>query len=240
MLDNLDIDVNKDMLSIYDDKERFPLFNKVKNNHDINVYINEQNKTLRAMGYTEHKYEHVEIVKERTGYILETLGYDDHTIDLALCAAWMHDIGNVVNRINHSQTGAIMAFNILGSIGISADDIAPIIRAIGNHDEGNGIPVSLISAALILSDKSDVRRSRVLNEMTNFDKHDKVNYSVTSSSLKIDEEHTSVELNLKVDTEYSEIGQFFEIFMDRLLLCHKAAKFLNLDFNFIINGQKLM
>lgn len=240
MQNDLSINMNANKYSNYDDIVRFPLFNKVKSNHDINVYIDEQNKTLRAMGYTEHKYAHVEIVKDRTGYILETLGYDDHTIDLALCAAWMHDIGNVVNRINHSQTGALMAFNILNSIGISADDIAPIIRAIGNHDEGNGIPVSLISAALILSDKSDVRRSRVLDEINDFDKHDKVNYSVTSSTLKINEQHTSVELNLEVDTEYSEIGEFFEIFMDRLLLCHKAAKVLNLDFNLIINGQKLM
>lgn len=234
------MDVNNKIISVYENKERFPLFYKVKNNHEINVYIEEQNKTLHAMGFTEHKHAHVEIVKERTGYILETLGFDDHTIDLALCAAWMHDIGNVVNRVNHSQTGAIMAFNILNSIGISAEDIAPIIRAIGNHDELNGIPVSLISAALILSDKSDVRRSRVQDEMSDFDKHDNVNYSVTSSTLIINNEHTAVELNLEVDTGYSEIGEFFEIFMDRLLLCHKAAKVLKLDFNLIINGQKLM
>ncbi len=238
MLESLN--VNENTISIYDDIERFPLFNKVKANHDVSVYINEQDKTLSAMGFTEHNYAHVEIVKDRTGYILETLGYDDHTIDLALCAAWMHDIGNVVNRVNHSQTGAIMAFNILSSIGVPSDDIAPIIRAIGNHDEGDGIPVSLISAALILSDKSDVRRSRVLKEMSDFDKHDKVNYSVTSSSLKINEQHTLVELNLEVDTEYSEIGEFFEIFMERFLLCHRAAKVLNLDFNLIINNQKLM
>ncbi len=240
MLDNLNIDMNEKKISIYDNKERFPLFDKVKNNHDIDVYIEEQNKTLHAMGFTEHKHAHVEIVKERTGYVLETLGFDDHTIDLALCAAWMHDIGNVVNRVNHSQTGALMAFNILRNIGFSADDVSPIIRAIGNHDEGNGIPVSIISAALILSDKSDVRRSRVQDEMGDFDKHDNVNYSVTSSSLVINDQHTAVELNLIVDTEYSEIGEFFEIFMSRLILCHKAAKVLNLDFNLVINGQKLM
>ena len=225
---------------IYDNEERFPLFSKVKNNHDINVYIEEQNKTVHAMGYTEHSIAHVEIVKDRVGYILSTLGLDDHTIDLGLCAAWMHDIGNVVNRVNHSQTGALIAFNLLSKIGISSENIAPIIRAIGNHDEGDGTPVSIISAALILSDKSDVRRSRVQEEKDKFDKHDRVNYSVTSSVLNINEQHTAIELRLEIDTEYSEIGEFFEILMERLLMCHKAAKFLNLDFNFIINGQSLM
>ena len=232
--------INFKEMVVYDDEEKYPLFHKVKNNSDINRYIEEQNETLHAMGFTEHSYQHSGIVKNRTGYILSTLNYDDHTIDLGLCSAWMHDIGNVINRVNHSQTGAVMAFHLLSNMGFSSDDIAPIIRAIGNHDEGNGIPVSLISAALILSDKSDVRRSRVQDEKHEFDKHDRVNYSVISNSLIINEEHTTIELRLEIDTKYCEIGEFFEIFMERLLLCRRAAKKLNLEFSLVINGGKLM
>ncbi|MCR5108269.1 MAG: HD domain-containing protein [Lachnospiraceae bacterium] len=212
----------------------------MRKDHDINVYIEEQNKSMHALGFTEHGYAHIGIVKERTGYILSTLGMDDHTIDLALTSAWLHDIGNVVNRIDHSQSGAMMAFYLLDKMGVRAEDIAPIIRAIGNHDEGSGVPVSDIAAALILADKSDVRRSRVQDEAKDFDIHDRVNYSVTSSILKINRDHTAIKLKLKVDTEYSEIGEFFEIFMERMILCRKAANFLKLDFHLIINEQTLM
>ncbi len=220
---------------------RFPLFNKVKSNHDIYVYIEEQNKSLHALGFTEHSFAHISIVTKRTGYILETLGVDDHTIDLALTAAWMHDLGNVVNRVDHSQSGALMSFYLLDKMGISAEDIAPIVRAIGNHDEGNGVPVSDIAAALIIADKSDVRRSRVQDDdMKKYDIHDRVNYSVKSSKLKINQDKTAIKLKLEIDTRYGEIGEYFEIFMDRMLLCRKAASFLNLEFHLIINEQTLM
>ncbi len=223
------------------DADRFPLFNQVKNSREINVYIQEQNKSMQAMGYTEHSFAHIALVTERAGYILDTLGLDDHTIDLALTAAWMHDIGNIINRENHSQSGALMAFYLLDKAGVPAEDIAPVIRAIGNHDEGCGIPVSNIAAALIIADKSDVRRSRVQCEDTGtYDIHDRVNYSVTSSKLKINQSHTAIKLKLEIDTRFSGIGEYFEIFMDRMLLCRKAAEFLNLDFHLIINEKTMM
>lgn len=222
-------------------EELFPLFESVRQDHDVNVYIAEQNKTMKAMRYTEHSFAHVGVVTERTKYILKTLGADAHTIDLALTAAWLHDIGNIVNRVDHSQTGALMAFHILSRLGFPAEDIAPVICAIGNHDEGNGVPVSTLSAALILADKSDVRRNRVQAEnIQKFDIHDRVNYSVTSSSLKINQSHTIIKLKLSIDTKYCEIGEYFEIFMERMLLCKRAANFLNLEFNLIINEHVLM
>ena len=220
--------------------ERFPLFHRVKNDHDIHVYIEEQNKSMHAMGFTEHSFAHIGVVADRVGYVLETLGVDDHTLDLALTAAWMHDLGNVVNRVDHSQSGALMTFYLLDKMGIPAEDIAPIVRAIGNHDEGSGVPVSDIAAALILADKSDVRRSRVQDEIQDFDIHDRVNYSVKSSILKINQEHTAIKLKLELDTRYGEIGDYFEIFMERMLLCRKAAAFLKLEFHLIINEQTLM
>ena len=219
---------------------RFPLYNRVRNDHDIHVYIQEQNKSMHAMGFTEHSFAHIGVVTDRVGYILETLGVDDHTIDLALTAAWMHDLGNVVNRVDHSQSGALMTFYLLDKMGIPAEDIAPIVRAIGNHDEGSGVPVSNIAAALIIADKSDVRMSRVQDEVKDFDIHDRVNYSVKSSLLKINQDHTAIKLKLELDTRYGEIGDYFEIFMERMLLCRKAAAFLDLEFHLIINEQTLM
>ena len=226
--------------AIQNDKNRFPLFNRVKNDHDINVYIEEQNKSLHAMGYTEHSFAHIGVVADRTAYILDTIGVDDHTIDLALTASWMHDLGNIINRADHSQSGALMTFYLLDKMGISAEDIAPIVRAIGNHDEGSGLPVSNIAAALILADKSDVRRSRVQDDVLNYDIHDRVNYSVKKSILKINKDRTAIKLKLEIDTRYGEIGEYFEIFMERMLLCRKAAGYLNLEFHLIINEQTLM
>ena len=229
------------MKNDFDDAERFPLFNRIKHDHDIDLYIKEQNRSMQAMGFTEHSHAHIGVVADRVGYILETLGVDDHTIDLALTAAWMHDLGNIVNRADHSQSGAMMTFYLLDKMGIPAEDIAPIIRAIGNHDEGSGVPVSNIAAALIIADKSDVRRSRVQDgDIRHFDIHDRVNYSVKSSILKINQEHTAIKLKLEIDTRYGEIGEYFEIFMERMLLCRKAAGFLDLEFHLIINEQTLM
>ncbi len=221
--------------------ERFPLYHRIRNDHDVQVYISQQNESMKALHYTEHSFAHVAIVAERTGYILETLGEEDHVIDLALSAAWLHDIGNVINRVDHSQSGALMAFQILNRLQVPAEDIAPIICAIGNHDEGSGVPVSRISAALILADKSDVRRSRVQEEdKQKFDIHDRVNYSVTESEMKINQDHTGIKLKLSLDTRYGEIGEYFEIFMTRMILCRKAAASLGLDFHLIINEQTLM
>lgn len=221
--------------------QRFPLFDSISKNQSVRTYIQCQNQATSALGFTEHGFAHVAVVAERTRYILETLGEGDHTIDLALTAAWLHDIGNIVNRVDHSQSGALMAFQILNEMKVPAEDIAQIICAIGNHDEGNGVPVSRISAALILADKSDVRRSRVLNRSeSEFDIHDRVNYSVNKSEIKINKEHSGIKLKLHIDTRHGEIGEYFEIFMNRMLLCKKAANSLGLQFHLIINEMSLM
>ena len=223
------------------DTTNFPLFSQVKADHDVTTYIGEQNKSMKALHFTEHSFAHVGVVCERTAYILEKLGFDEHTVDLALTAAWMHDLGNIVNRVDHSQSGALMAFSILNRMNVAAEDIAPIICAIGNHDEGNGQPVSAIAAALILADKSDVRRSRVQEpDEHKFDIHDRVNYSVKKSQLKINEEHTLIKLKLSVDTKYGSVMDYFEIFMGRMLLCRKAAEKLGLQFKLMINEQQLI
>ena len=223
------------------DTTYFPLFSQVKADHDVMTYIGEQNKSMKALHFTEHSFAHVGVVCERTAYILEKLGFDEHTVDLALTAAWMHDLGNIVNRVDHSQSGALMAFNILNRMNVAAEDIAPIICAIGNHDEGNGQPVSAIAAALILADKSDVRRSRVRNtDIASFDIHDRVNYSVTKAELKINEAHTLIKLKLTVDTHMGSVMDYFEIFMARMILCRKAAEKLGLQFKLMINEQQLI
>ncbi len=229
------------MNTSFNNKDRFPLFNRVRDDHDVSVYIAEQNKSMKALHYTEHSFAHVGVVAHRTAEILEALGTDDHSIDLAMTSAWLHDIGNIVNRSEHSQSGAIMAFHILTRMAVPAEDIAPIICAIGNHDEGNGVPVSDIAAAVILADKSDVRRNRVQeDDDAHFDIHDRVNYSVTDSELRVDKEKQTISLELRIDNHYSEIGEYFQIFMPRMLLCKSAAEHLKLKFELYINGQKLM
>lgn len=216
-------------------------FEEIKRNEAVRTYITEADKTLQSLGFTEHSFAHVVKVAETAGYILETLGHDEHTVELAKIAGYLHDIGNLVNRIEHSQSGAVMAFRILDNLGMPARDIARIVSAIGNHDEGTGQPVNDISAALILADKSDVRRSRVRNaDKTTFDIHDRVNYSVKKSSLKIKEDDKVIKLKLSVDTEYGSIMDYFEIFMGRMLLCRKAAEELGLAFRLEINDQQLI
>ncbi len=216
-------------------------FEDLKHNTDINTYIEAADKSLAVLGYTEHSFAHVTKVAETAKYILSTLGFDEHKIELARIAAYLHDIGNLVNRIEHSQSGAVMAFRILDNLDMDPIDIASVVTAIGNHDEGTGLPVDEISAALILADKSDVRRSRVRNrDKSTFDIHDRVNYSVKSSSLKINDDKTVIRLRLYVDTRYGSIMDYFEIFMERMILCRKAAEKLGLSFKLIINDQQLI
>ena len=216
-------------------------FQEIAANETIRAYIRKADESLVALGYTEHSFAHVTHVAETARYILETLGYDAHTVELAQIAGYLHDIGNLVNRVDHSQSGAVMAFQILTSLGCSADDVATVVTAIGNHDEGTGVPVNALSAALILADKADVRRSRVRNrDIASFDIHDRVNYSVTKSILKINEEKTLIKLKLSVDTHYSSVMDYFEIFMQRMILCRKAAERLGLQFKLMINEQQLI
>lgn len=216
-------------------------YEELKKDEDIKTYIKRADESLVALGYTEHSFAHVGKVAETAKYILQTLGYSEHDIELVQIAGYLHDIGNLVNRVEHSQSGAIMAFRILDKKGMSADDIATVVTAIGNHDEGTGVAVNPIAAALILADKSDVRRSRVRNtDETTFDIHDRVNYSVKSASLKINEAHTLIKLKLSVDTRYGSIMDYFEIFLQRMIMCRKAAEALKLEFKLIINEQQLI
>ena len=215
-------------------------YEAVKNNQTIKTYIQRADESLVALGYTEHSFAHVTKVAETAGYILETLGYPGHDVELVKIAGYLHDIGNLVNRIDHSQSGAVMAFRILDQMSFSAEDIATVTTAIGNHDEGTGVAVNAVAAALILADKSDVRRSRVRNsDIPSFDIHDRVNYSVRKSSLFINENHTLIELRLMIDTNYGTVMDYFEIFLNRMILCRKAAEKLGLQFRLVINNQQI-
>ena len=216
-------------------------YEQVKKDEGVKVYIAQADLSLKALGYTEHSFAHVTRVAETAGKILEELNYPPRTVELTKIAGFLHDIGNVVNRVDHSQSGALMAFRILDRMNFPPEEIAVIISAIGNHDEGSGVPVNAVAAALILADKSDVRRSRVRDKKTiSFDIHDRVNYSVTGAELQVKENRTVLELRLEVDTQFGSVMEFFEIFTVRLLLCKKAAETLGLRFSLVINDQKLL
>ena len=216
-------------------------YDEIRKDEAIKVYITQADASLKTLGFTEHSFAHVTHVAEMAGYILKTLGYPERTVELVKIAGYLHDIGNLVNRVDHSQSGAVMAFRLLDKMGFPPEEIALITTAIGNHDEGNGQPVNELAAALILADKADVRRSRVrAQDPAHFDIHDRVNYSVTKSELKINEAHTLIKLKLTVDTHFSTVMDFFEIFMERMLLCRKAAETLGLQFKLMINEQQMM
>jgi len=216
-------------------------FDDIKNNEAVRTYIIKADESLFTLGYTEHNFAHVTRTADVAGYILRTLEYPERDVELAQISGYLHDIGNLVNRENHSLSGAVMAFRILDHFGFEAAEIATITTAIGNHDEGTGVPVNHVSAALILADKSDVRRSRVRNpEISKFDIHDRVNYSVKKAVLKINEERTLIKLKLTVDTKYGSVMDYFEIFLGRMIMCRKAAERLKLEFKLIINEQQLI
>lgn len=216
-------------------------FEEIKNNEHIKTYIKKADESLIALGYTEHSFAHVTKVSEMAKEILLELGYSKREAELAQIAGYLHDIGNVITRVDHAQSGAVMAFRILDKLGAEPEEIATIIAAIGNHDEKTAVAVNPVAAALILADKTDVRRSRVRNsDLATFDIHDRVNYAVEDSSTKISKDKKSIILNLKINTEISSVMDYFEIFLDRMLLCRKAAEKLNLKFKLIINNQILL
>ena len=213
----------------------------IKENQEIYALIRGAQKQLNAIGYTEHGHRHISIVSKRAGDILEKLGYPERTVELTRIAGYMHDIGNCVNRVDHAHTGAILAYNILKEMGMPIEEITEIMMAIGNHDEKTGTAVSDISAALILADKSDVHRDRVVNKnLSTFDIHDRVNYAVTNTKLEIDKENRRVMLNLSIDTNICPVLDYFEIFMERTRMSKYAAKYLNIWFELIINDTKLL
>ena len=213
-------------------------FEEIKQDPDIRTYIKKADESLIALGFTEHSFAHVGLVAENSRYILETLGYPAREVELAQIAGYLHDIGNLVNRIDHSQSGAVMAFRILDHMHLPAQEIAEIVTAIGNHDEGTGRPVSPMAAALILADKMDVRANRVREKArAAFDIHDRVNYSVKKHEVTLTEKEIC--LTLAIDTEVCAVIEYFEIFMDRMLLCRRAAEKLGLHFALVINGQRM-
>ncbi len=216
-------------------------YNELRKNAEINTYIEAQDKSLLALGYTEHSFAHVTKVAAQASDIILSLGLGERCAELARIAGYLHDIGNLVNRHGHSESGALIAFRLLDKLGMEPSEIAEITTAIGNHDEGTGTPVNDIAAALILADKADVRRSRVRNrDFATFDIHDRVNYSVTESSLEISENKESIRLSIKIDTKISTVMDYFEIFLERMILCRKAAEKLGLTFKLNINGQELL
>ena len=215
-------------------------YEELRKDEEIRTYITRADESLCALGYTEHSFAHVTRVAETAAHLLETLQYDAHTVEVARIAGYLHDIGNLVNRTDHTQSGAIIAFRILELMGMSAADISAIVTAIGNHDEGTGVAVNAVAAALIIADKSDVRRTRVRNaDIATFDIHDRVNYSVTASTLAVDRETATVQLSLEIDTTISPVMDYFEIFLSRMTMCRKAAERLGLSFRLYINGQRL-
>ena len=214
---------------------------EIKQNPQIRTYIEKADEALAALGFTEHSYAHVTRAAHFAQKLLSDLGFPERTCELAWIAGYMHDIGNVINRIDHAQSGAIMAFRILDRLGMPADEIATICSAIGNHDEHTAFPVNPVAAALILSDKTDVRRTRVRNrDLSSFDIHDRVNYAVERASTRLTEDHSSIVLNLEIDTGMSPVIDYFEIFLERMLLCRKAADKLGLRFTLVINGQQVL
>ncbi|MBR5297747.1 MAG: HD domain-containing protein [Parabacteroides sp.] len=216
-------------------------YEKVRLSEEIRTYIKQADESLDAIGYTEHSFAHCTKVAMIAGEILEKSGYEKRDVELARIAGYMHDIGNVVNRIDHAQSGAMMAFRILDKMGMNPKDVATVITAIGNHDEQTAAPVNAVAAALIIADKTDVRRSRVRNRSTiNFDIHDRVNYAAEQSEVVLCPEKKTITLDLTINTDICAVIDYFEIFTGRMLLCRKAAEFLGLQFKLNINDQYLL
>ena len=209
----------------------------VRKNKDFAALIDRANFNLEKMGYTEHGIRHVGYVSKTTANILREVGCDEHIIELGAIAGWIHDIGNAVNRLNHGLTDAVMSMACLEKMGMDMQDISMIIAAIGNHEEQSGIPVNEISAALILADKSDTHRSRVRRKNFNLnDIHDRVNMSIKKNYLAVDNESKTIRLVIIMNAEMSSIMDYFEIYLSRMIMCEKAAKFLGYKFELLING----
>ena len=215
-------------------------FDEIRKNEQVNAYIRKADESLIALGYTEHSFPHVTKVAMTASNILLKLGYSERDAELARIAGYLHDIGNVINRSDHAQSGAVMAFRILDKMGAEADDIATIVTAIGNHDESTAFPVNPIAAALIIADKTDVRYTRVRNQdISSFDIHDRVNYSVKESGIEI-EKGSHIEMKIRLETKICSVMDYFEIFMGRMILCRKACEKLGVAFWLTVNGQRLI
>ena len=215
-------------------------YQDIRNNEEICALLKKGNDNLRVKGFTDHSAAHTALVAERAAYILRKLGYSDHEIELARIAGFMHDIGNAVNRSHHAEYGAILAYNILKETDISLEDRLTIVSAIGNHDEKDGTAVDAVTAALIIADKTDVRRNRVLSDKESFDIHDRVNYAVVDTSLKVDVEKKVIKLSLQLDESICTMYEYFEIFLGRMTMAKGAAEVLGTKFRLNVNGSKVL
>lgn len=217
------------------------MYKKIKKNEEVLALLECGNRNLYKLGFTDHSELHCEVVAQRAAYILEQLGYDEHTIDLAKIAGFMHDIGNAINRHRHAEYGAILANDILKDMGMPVKERINIVSAIGNHDESTGGANDVISAALIIADKTDVRRERVqVKDKSLFDIHDKVNYAVTGTKLKVDKEKKDIVVNLQIDEKICSMYEYFDIFLGRMILCRGAADMLGMRFKLNVNGRKAL
>lgn len=216
-------------------------YQEIRENEEVQAYLKKGNENLGVLGYTDHSAVHCTLVAEEAGRILRELGYSEHEIELAKIAGMMHDIGNCVNRSRHAEYGAILANEILRNMDLSVEDRATIVSAIGHHDESTGGAMDPVSAALIIADKTDVRRNRVRTKnKANYDIHDRVNYAVTESKVHINREEKSITLNLSVDEEICTMYEYFEIFLGRMMMCRGAAEMLGMTFKLRVNGSKVL
>ena len=216
-------------------------YKEIRKNEEVRAYLKKGNENLGVLGYTDHSEVHCVLVAERAAYILKKLDYTEHDIELAKIAGIMHDIGNAINRTHHAEYGALLANDLLKETDMSLEDRITVIAAIGNHDESTGSPEDVVSAALIIADKTDVRRSRVRQkEQSAYDIHDRVNYAVTDAKLKIAEDRSVIALNLQIDEKICSMYDYFEIFLERMMLCRKAAEILGTTFKLTVNGRKVL
>lgn len=216
-------------------------YQEIRENEEVQAYLKKGNENLGVLGYTDHSAVHCTLVAEEAGRILRELGYSEHEIELAKIAGMMHDIGNCVNRSRHAEYGAILANEILRNMDLTVEDRATIVSAIGHHDESTGGAVDVVSAALIIADKTDVRRNRIRTKVkSNYDIHDRVNYAVTESKVHISREEKSITLSLTVDEEICTMYEYFEIFLGRMMMCRGAAEMLGMTFKLRVNGSKVL
>jgi metal-dependent HD superfamily phosphatase/phosphodiesterase len=213
----------------------------IKARHDVQVYIKKADHNMEVIGYTEHGFRHAEIVSGRARQLLQQLGFDDRQPELAAIAAYLHDIGNTVNRYIHAQAGAMLTYHILHEMGMPPEELADVLTGVGNHEEDYGEPFCPVAAAVIIADKSDVDRSRVRNiQPARFDEHDRINYAAIFSSLTADKERRTITLALEIDNSIGSIMEYFERFLSRMILSRKSAETLGCQFALTINGTKML
>ena len=216
-------------------------YHDISKDEEVLALLEKGNANLGVLGFTDHSKSHCALVAERAAYILKTLGFSEHDQELAKIAGFMHDIGNAINRKHHAEWGALMARDILKKYDLSLEDQSMVISAVSHHDESTGGAMDAVSAALILADKSDVRRNRVrTQEKAKFDIHDRVNYAVTGHSLTVDKEAGKITLNLQIDEDLCTMYEYFDIFLGRMMMCRSAAEMLGAKFRLTVNGGKVL